>query len=109
MIKNVARRCSPLVVLAALVAVASACTTPISDLKADPRKYEGKTVTIKGTVTASASILFVKGFWLEDGTGKILVSPKGAVPREGEVVTVRGRVEQVVAVGPASAVIFKEE
>ncbi len=107
--KNVARRCSPLVALVALVAVATACTTPISDLKTDPRKYEGKTVTIKGTVTASASVLFIKGFWLEDKTGRILVSPKGAVPREGEVVTVRGRVQQVVAVGQASAVIFKEE
>lgn len=106
---STSRRVLSLVALMALVIVAAACTTPIGELKANPGKYEGKVVTIKGTVTASANIVFIKGFWIEDGTGKILVSPKGAVPKEGEVVTVKGRLDQLVAVGSSSTVIFKEE
>lgn len=107
--RNVARRFPPLVALAVLALVVSACTTPIGELKANPGKYDGKVVTIKGTVTASANLLLIRGFWVEDATGKIFVSPKGAVPREGEVVTVKGRVEQVLAIGSASTVIFKQE
>lgn len=106
---NASRRAPLLVAVAVLAVAAAACTTPIGELRSDPRKYEGKVVTIEGTVTASANILFIKGFWIEDATGKIFVSPRGAVPKEGEVVRVRGRLEQLAALGPASAVVFKEE
>ncbi|MBP7798163.1 MAG: hypothetical protein KA072_06015 [Thermoanaerobaculaceae bacterium] len=106
---STSRRRLPVVALMAFGAVAAACTTPISELTANPGKYEGKVVTIDGTVTASANILFAKGFWIEDGTGKILVSPRGAVPKKGEVVTVKGRVDQLAAVGSARIVILKEE
>lgn len=106
-----------LVVTLALVLAAGMLTTAcgslfptrIGDLKANPGKYEGKAVTIKGTVTASANVLFVKGFWIEDESGKILVVPKDAVPKEGEQITVRGKVEQVLAIGSSSTVVFHQE
>jgi hypothetical protein len=100
-----------LILAAAMLATAcgSLFPTKISDLKADPGKYEGKVVTIKGTVTASANVLFVKGFWVEDESGKILVVPKAGVPKEGEQITVRGKVEQVLAIGSSSTVVFHQE
>ncbi|HNX50408.1 MAG TPA: hypothetical protein PLS53_07670 [Thermoanaerobaculaceae bacterium] len=91
------------------VACGSLFPTKIGDLKANPGKYEGKVVTISGTVTASANVLFVKGFWVEDGSGKILVVPKAGVPQEGEKVTVKGKVEQILAIGSASTVVFHQE
>jgi hypothetical protein len=108
------RRAFALTVALTLAAVmlTAACgslfPSQIGDLKANPGKYEGKVVTIRGTVTASANVLFVKGFWVDDGSGKILVIPHGGVPREGEKVSVRGRVEQALAVGDASAVVFHQ-
>lgn len=106
---NVGRRCVALMALVAGLVVTTACSTPIGDLKANPGKYQDKTVTIEGTVTASAKVLFVSGFTVEDSSGTILVVPKGAVPREGEVVKVRGRVEQLFAVGSSATVVFKEQ
>lgn len=106
---NVVRRSLGLVALVTLLVIATGCSTPIGDLKANPGKYQGQTVTIKGTVTASAKVLFVSGFTVEDGSGTILVVPKGAVPREGEKVKVKGQVEQLFAVGSSATVVFKEK
>ena len=99
-----------LVVLAAVAIVSCGLfSTSIGDIKANPGKYQGKSVTISGTVTASANVLFVKGYWVEVATGKILVIPTGPVPAEGAKVTASGKVEQLLAVGSSSPVVLKEE
>jgi hypothetical protein len=104
-------RLAPALAMLAVVALVSCglLATRIGDIKANPGKYEGKRVTISGTVTASANVLFVKGYWVEDGTGKILVVPKGAVPAEGAKVTTSGKVRQYLAVGSSSTLVLNEE
>ena len=35
-------------------------TTPIGKIQASPREYDGKKITVKGTVTESANLIFTK-------------------------------------------------
>lgn len=99
------------VIAAALVLAAcqGLFATKIGTIKADPRKFEGKTVTIQGTVTASANLLFIKGYWVEDDTGKLVVVTEEPVPAEGAKVTVTGKITQALAVGSSSTLILTEE
>ena len=104
----------PAVALALLLVVVMAAScgllaTKIGDIRANPGKYEGKSVTVSGTVTSSVNVLFVKGYNINDGTGTILVVPKGAVPAEGAKVKISGKIQQLVAIGSASMVVLNQE
>jgi len=89
--------------------VYSLTTTPISKLITDPRNYEGKRVSVHGTVEKSFNPgidyyifsfnLGVKFYTLNDGTGTITVFTEKAVPKVGEVVRVRGIFNQRVRIG----------
>jgi hypothetical protein len=103
----------PLALVLTATLLAAACAglfaTKIGTIQADPRKYDGQSVTIKGTVTASANLLIVKGYWVQDDTGKLLVITEGAVPSEGQAVTVTGTVTQAFSIGSSSALVLKED
>jgi RecJ-like exonuclease len=80
---------------------ANACagTTRIRDLLDRPQEYQGKTVTVEGTVTQSAGVLGTGAFEIDDGTGKIYVVSGGAgVPRQGAKTKAEGRFESVFSV-----------
>lgn len=67
----------------------------ISTILQNPDKYEGKIVTIKGTVTEIITIpLLSQGIYkVEDNTGTIWVVTKTGTPSKGKEVTVTGKVE----------------
>lgn len=84
-------------------------TVDIRDILNDPRKYEGKTVTIKGEVSGSLNLLVVKAYTVRDHTGEIVVITERAVPRSGDRVKVKGRVNQAFAIAGENLVVLIEE
>lgn len=83
-------------------------STPIGKIQAGPRDYDGKAVTVKGTVTDSANLLFMKYFVVKDGTGEIHVVTERIIPRKGEMVTVKGRVQEAFALGDQRLIVIVE-
>ena len=79
----------------------SACSRAIHirDLLDKPQEYDGKTVTVKGTVTQSVGVLGTGAYEIDDGTGKIYVIAKGqGVPRQGAKTKAEGRFESVFSI-----------
>lgn len=99
-------------ILALAVLFAVSCSdlvaTPIGKILSSPRDYDGKKVTVKGVVTETAGLLFVKYFVVKDDTGAITVVTNRMLPREGESVTVKGMVQEAFALGPQSLIVIVE-
>jgi len=85
-------------VSAALVVVlgcaAAACgARSINQLLADPAKYRNQTVTVRGTVAASASIAGRGAYRITDGDQGLWVVTTSGAPRRGARVNVTGRLQ----------------
>ena len=81
-------------VILALVLVSAACATKtINQVRADPAKYRNQTVTVRGTVAESASIMGKGAYKLADGDDSLWVVTSGGAPRKGARVDVTGRIE----------------
>jgi hypothetical protein len=67
----------------------------ISELNADPGKYNDREVTVKGKVTQVFAIpIFAQGVVkIDDGSGDLWVKPYNRVPAEGQEITVKGKVK----------------
>lgn len=104
---------SRLIVLGLAAALIAACSTlfatKIGDILASPGAYEGKDVTINGKVTATHNLVFVKYYQVDDGSGEIGVVTTSALPKEGDKVRVRGRVNQAFAVGSSRLIVIVEK
>jgi hypothetical protein len=72
----------------------------INQIKAEPNRYANNEVGIVGTVTQSISVLGTGVYEVDDGTGKLWVLSKTGVPREGARVGVKGKVQDVINIGP---------
>jgi hypothetical protein len=95
--------------LASLFIASTGCaSTSIRRILDDPGRYNGREVTVSGEVTDSANLVVVRYYHVEDGTGRIAVVAKGAVPRRGANVTVHGTVRQAFAVGDQSLTVILE-
>lgn len=92
-----------------LMACSTLMTTPIQEIKAKPREYADKRVKVAGTVTETFSLLVLKGFVLNDGTGDIYVVTKKAMPAEGEKITVKGTVREAFSLGDRHVLILLED
>jgi hypothetical protein len=88
-------------------AINSLTATKIKDILDHPRDYENKEVTIYGTVTNAASLLVVKYFEIEDGTGTMRVVTDRLLPAKGEKLKVTGRME-VFEMGADRLVVLRE-
>lgn len=82
--------------------------TKIGDIQKAPGQWDGRTVTIAGKVTGTHNLLVVKYYQVDDGTGDIAVVTNSALPKEGDHVRVKGRVEQAFALGTAHVVVIVE-
>jgi membrane protein implicated in regulation of membrane protease activity len=82
----------PLILALALVSAACATKT-INQVRADPAKYRNQTVTVRGTVAESASIMGKGAYKLTDGDDSLWVVTSGGAPRKGARVDVTGRIE----------------
>jgi len=95
--------------LLALAGCAALVGTRIADIKKAPSAYDGKTVRITGKVTSAHNLLLVKYYAVDDGTGEIPVVTQSELPKEGESVRVKGRVDQAFVLGSARLVVIVEE
>ena len=82
-------------------------TTRIKDILDHPRKYENREVTIFGTVTDGASLLFVKYFEVRDKTGAIRVVTGRVLPKRGEKIRVTGTMESI-EIGTEQLIVIRE-
>jgi hypothetical protein len=75
--------------------------TPAADIKRDPASFEGKEVTIKGTVreVTKLPIVELKTYVLADSTGEITVTTKSTPPAKGARLIVRGEVSSAAIIG----------
>jgi hypothetical protein len=84
----------PAAVAIALALAAAACNTvSINELLADPAKYRNRDVTVRGTVTESASVLGRGAYKLSDGDADLWVVTAAGAPRKGARVQTTGRVQ----------------
>jgi hypothetical protein len=78
-----------------LALVAAACgPTTISEVLADPTKYRNQSVTVRGTVDHSVSVLGRGIYRITEGDQGLWVVTKTGTPRKGQRVDVTGRVEE---------------
>jgi hypothetical protein len=82
--------------------------TPIGKILENPRDYDEKTVTVEGKVTDGVSF-GVAGFIVEDETGEIMVMTTRAMPKIGSTVRIKGKVEEVFALGKDQMLVIVEE
>lgn len=107
------RRLLPAVGLFFLVAgcdqVSGPFSVSIGKVLATPRDYEGKTITLSGTVNDVLSLIVIKAFLLSDNTGQIYVVTERILPKQGERVRVKGCVVEAFSLGNQTLTVFKEE
>jgi hypothetical protein len=99
-------------VVGAVLAGGCASSVRISELRAQPDKYERKTVSVTGTVTDSYGIplLPIQVYRIEDGTGDItVVSRATRSPSKGARVQVKGKLNEVAVVGGRSIGLHIDE
>ena len=80
-------------VLALAVAAAGCGAKSINQVLADPTKYRDDTITVRGTVGESASVLGRGAYRITDGDQGLWVITTGGAPRKGARVDVTGRLQ----------------
>jgi len=101
------RRSGQLALVAAVVAVISACAAAvrspeIADIQHNPGRYQDHTVAINGVVTSSWGLPLVpfRVYRVDDGTGEMTVlSESSSMPARGAHVRVKGKVNEVGQLG----------
>lgn len=93
-----------LAVMLTVVLAAGCSSTRIGDILDDFPQYEGKEVTIKGTVgeTIWFALLERGAFQVGDGSGNIWVVTSQPPPQEGKQVAVTGTVQAAFKLGERS-------
>ena len=77
-----------------LALVAAGCATKsINQLLADPAKYRNESVTVRGTVDQSASVMGKGAYRITDGDQGLWVVTSSGAPRKGARVDVTGRLQ----------------
>ena len=83
-------------------------TTTLKAIKDDPRRYEGKIVTVYGEVTERMSLVALSYFKLYDRSDEeMFVITRRAMPNVGSKIRVRGKVQQFSILDWQGIVIFE--
>jgi len=83
--------------------------TFIGKIIKDPKTYEGKMLTIKGTVTERIQFMVMKYFKLKDRTGEIMVITEEQLPSVGDKISVTGIVHDAFSLGGEQMLVFMEK
>jgi hypothetical protein len=85
--------------------------TSLKDVQADPLKYEGKSVTLKGTVAevTQLPLINVTTYTLQDGNAKIVIFTKAPLPKVKDTIKVKGTVKSTMIVNGKSVGQHMEE
>ena len=102
-----------LFILILIALLAGACeafgTTPIGKILERPREYADKTVVISGEVTEIFSLVFIRYFVLQDGTGNIAVVTDKPLPKKGTKISVRGVVKEAFSLGDQQLLVLVDQ
>lgn len=85
--------------------------TPIDEIVLNPAKYENEEVKVHGKVIESINLLFIKYFYISDGTESIAVLPaahRQNLPTETAEITIRGKVKQQLKIGDLQLIALEE-
>jgi hypothetical protein len=91
----------------AVCGTAYGLTPKIRDILNHPRDFEGKQITIYGTVTNAVSLVLIKYYEIQDETGSIKVLTDKLLPGRGEKMRVTGTMA-VVELGTERWVVIRE-
>lgn len=80
--------------------------TPIFEILTKQSRYVNRYVRVDGEVTKSLAVLNTSGFIIQDSTGQIAVASQTLIPKVGEKVQVRGRVQHLVTLNSTGAVVI---
>jgi hypothetical protein len=111
---DVLSRCARLSAVALVLGVVTVAScdrlmsTRIGKIAARPADYQGKDVTIVGTVSERIDIPSLKCYVLSDGKDSIGVVTKGRLPLVGDRVRAKGRVQQSFAIGSRKLLVIIE-
>jgi hypothetical protein len=83
--------------------------TFIGKIVKNPKVYEGKMITIKGTVTERVQFMVMKYFKLKDRTGEIMVITENQLPSVGDKLAVKGMVHDAFSLGGEQILVFMEK
>ena len=73
------------------------------------KAYDGRTVTVIGTVQERIDVPSIKCYVLNDGTGSIGVVTKGRLPLVGQKVLAKGRVQRSFTIGARKLAVVLEQ
>jgi hypothetical protein len=77
-----------------LTLLAAGCgARSVNQVLADPAKYRNESVTVRGTVDQSASLMGKGAYRITDGDQGLWVVTSGGAPRKGARVDVTGRLQ----------------
>jgi len=77
-----------------LTLLAAGCgARSVNQVLADPAKYRNESVTVRGTVDQSASVMGKGAYRITDGDQGLWVVTAGGAPRKGARVNVTGRLQ----------------
>lgn len=80
-------------VLAAALLAAACGARSINQVLSDPAKYRNETITVRGTVAESASVMGKGAYRITDGDQGLWVVTASGAPRRGARVDVTGRLQ----------------
>ena len=78
----------------AAIVLAGCGARSINDVLADPAKYRDTTITVRGTVAESASLMGRGAYRIVDGDQGLWVVTTSGAPRTGAQVNVTGRLQE---------------
>ena len=98
-------------ILVALSTVGCAHTTRIGDILSNTSQYDGKDLTISGTVgkTAWFTLLEKGAYQIGDGTNNIWVVTSQPPPQEGQSISTKGKVQSAFSLAGQSYGTVLEE
>ena len=87
------RRVGASLVIALAIAAAACGARSINQVLAEPGRYRNDTVTVRGTVAESASVMGKGAYRITDGDQGLWVVTGSGAPRRGARVDVTGRLQ----------------
>ena len=105
-------RASVVLLASLLLTSCAARSVTINELKADPGRYQNKSVNVTGTVTTAfgASVVPVGMYTIKDETGEInVLARERGTPTKGAHLQVKGKVNQVASFGGRSIGLHIQE
>ncbi|HRD81348.1 MAG: hypothetical protein IAE84_16260 [Saprospiraceae bacterium] len=104
MIRNI------LILFLAFSAMQCARVTPIGDLLEAPEDYQKPgSATIKGTVTSKLDFMGLSTFKVMDADGDEIRVVSNQSYKKGDVVKVKGHVENLASLGNTQILVFQED